>query len=114
MPLVENDNVIKAFPPDRTDHAFSICVLPRGARRRRSIANAHRSNSSYKNIAVSPIPIADQILGNRAQRKPADWLGGNRYLSGAIPMTGFALLAGLPTALLGSQHQGQKASLCLS
>jgi hypothetical protein len=38
--------------------------LPWGARRRRSIANAHRSNSSYKNIAVSAIPIADQILGS--------------------------------------------------
>lgn len=25
---------------------------------------------------------------DRAQRKPADWLGGNRYLGGAIPMTG--------------------------
>ena len=23
-----------------------------------------------------------------AQRQPADWLGGNRYLGGAIPMTG--------------------------
>src|SRR4029077_15768927 len=64
MPLAENDDVVKAFPPDRTDQPFSICVLPRGARRRRSIANAHRSNSSYKNIAVSPIAIADQLWGS--------------------------------------------------
>ncbi len=64
MPLTENDNVIKTLPSDRTDEPFSISVLPWGARRRRSIANAHRSKSSYKNIAVSPIPIADQILGS--------------------------------------------------
>src|SRR5262249_52376282 len=25
---------------------------------------------------------------DKAQRKPADWLGGNRYLGGAIPITG--------------------------
>lgn len=25
---------------------------------------------------------------DKAQRQPADWLGGNRYLGGAIPMTG--------------------------
>src|SRR6266436_4623859 len=40
MPLAEHDNVVKAFPSDRTDQPFSISVLPWGARRRRSIANA--------------------------------------------------------------------------
>jgi hypothetical protein len=40
MPLAEHNNVVKAFPSDRTDQPFSISVLPWGARRRRSIANA--------------------------------------------------------------------------
>jgi hypothetical protein len=39
--LAEHNNVVKAFPADRTDQPFSISILPRGARRRRSIANAH-------------------------------------------------------------------------
>src|SRR5882672_5668714 len=64
MPLAEHNNVVKALPSDRADKSFSKSVLPWGTWRRRSIANAHRSHSSYKNIAVSPIPVADQILGS--------------------------------------------------
>src|SRR5437588_5474515 len=29
MPLAEHDNVVKTFPPDRTDRPFTISVLPR-------------------------------------------------------------------------------------
>ena len=39
--LAAYNNVVKAFPADRTDQPFSISILPEGARRRRSIANAH-------------------------------------------------------------------------
>jgi hypothetical protein len=41
--LAEHNNVVKAFPADRTDQPFSISILPRGARRRRSIATIDRS-----------------------------------------------------------------------
>ena len=30
--LAEYNNVVKAFPSDRTDQPFSISILPRGAR----------------------------------------------------------------------------------
>src|SRR4030081_450680 len=33
MPLAEHDNVVKTFPPDRTDRPFAISVLPRRSRR---------------------------------------------------------------------------------
>ena len=39
--LAEHDNVVKAFPSDRTDQPFGISVLPWGTRRRRLITNAH-------------------------------------------------------------------------
>jgi hypothetical protein len=39
--LAEHDNVVKAFPSDRTDQPFGVSVLPWGTRRRRPIANAH-------------------------------------------------------------------------
>src|SRR4051794_30936847 len=61
MPLAEYNNMVKALPPDRTDQPFSICVLPWRARRRRSITNAHGSNSSNKDFAIGPVPVADQI-----------------------------------------------------
>ena len=63
MPLAEHNNVVKALPSDRADKSFSISVLPWGARWRRSIANADRSKSSDEDLALGPIPVADQIAG---------------------------------------------------
>ena len=63
MALAEHDNVVKAFPSDRTDQPFGTSILPRGAWRRWSVANAHRSKSSDENFAIRSIAIADQIAG---------------------------------------------------
>jgi len=46
MPLAEHDNVVKTFPPDRTDRPFTISVLPRRSRRGWPIPNAHRPKSA--------------------------------------------------------------------
>src|ERR1700716_255372 len=64
VPLSEHNNVVKAFPSDRTDQPFGTSILPRGAWRRWSVANAHRSKSSDEDIAIGPIAIADQIVGS--------------------------------------------------
>ena len=61
--LAEHYNVVKAFPADRTDQPFSISVLPWRARRRRSIANAHGSQSSDEDLAIGTIPVTDEIAG---------------------------------------------------
>jgi hypothetical protein len=39
--FAEHDNVVEAFPSDRTDQSFGIPVLPWRPWRRRLIANAH-------------------------------------------------------------------------
>src|SRR5258708_24897613 len=64
VPLSEHNNVVKAFPSDRTDQPFGVSILPRGAWRCWSVANAHRSKSSDEDIAIGPIAVADQIVGN--------------------------------------------------
>src|SRR6202040_2022582 len=64
VPLSEHDNVVKAFPSDRTDQPFSISILPRGARRRRSIADAHRSESADKDLPISAVPVTNEIAGS--------------------------------------------------
>ncbi len=69
VPLSEHNNVVKAFPSDRTDQPFGTSILPRGAWRRWSVANANRSKSSDEDIAIGPIAIADQIVGARSQPK---------------------------------------------
>ncbi len=40
------------LPSDRTDQPFGTSILPRGAWRRWSVANAHRSKSSDEDIAT--------------------------------------------------------------
>src|SRR6202040_1337964 len=62
--LAEHNNVVKAFPSDRTDQPFGICVLPRGARRRRSIADAYRSESADKDLTIGPVPVTNEIAGS--------------------------------------------------
>src|ERR1700730_11337402 len=62
--LAEYNNVVKAFPSDRTDQSFSICVLPRGTRRCRSVANAHRSKSTDKDLTVGAVPVTNEIAGS--------------------------------------------------
>src|SRR5882757_4930806 len=60
MPLSEHNSVVKAFASDRTDQPFGTPILPRGAWRRWSVANAHRSKSSDENVAID-VPVVNQI-----------------------------------------------------
>ena len=62
--LAECNNVVKAFPSDRTDQPFSISILPRGARRRGSIADAYRSESADKNVTIGAVPVTNEIAGS--------------------------------------------------
>src|SRR6201985_366875 len=62
--LAEHNNVVKAFPSDRTDQPFSISILPRGARRRRSIADAYRSESADKNLPKGAATAENEIEGS--------------------------------------------------
>jgi hypothetical protein len=45
--LVEDDNMIKAFPSDRADQEF--CVLPWRSRRGWSVTNAHGAKPPFEN-----------------------------------------------------------------
>ena len=62
--LAEHNNVVKAFPADRTDQPFGISVLPRGARRCWSVANAHRSESADKDLTIGPVPVTNETAGS--------------------------------------------------
>ena len=63
MPLAENDHLVETLASNRADQPFGMPILPRRARRYRSVANAHRANAARKCLAVDPIPITDEVLG---------------------------------------------------
>src|ERR1700676_4427826 len=62
--LAKYNNVVKAFPSDRTDQPFGICVLPRGKRRCWPVANAYRSESADKDLTIGPVPVTNEIAGS--------------------------------------------------
>src|ERR1700739_4717136 len=63
--LAKYNNMVKAFPSDRTDQPFSISILTRGARRRRSIADAHRSESADEDLTIGAVPVTNEIAGSQ-------------------------------------------------
>jgi hypothetical protein len=62
MPLAEHDNVVKTFPPDRTDRPFTISVLPRRSRRGWPIPNAHRPKEADEDVSVEGVAVTNDVL----------------------------------------------------
>src|SRR6266478_10226217 len=97
MPLAEHDNVVKTFPPDRTDRSFTISVLPRRSRRGWPIPNAHRPKAADEDVTVDGVAVTNDVsrryfptsagaksiqpLG--AQSLPATGFGGDRVAESA-------------------------------
>src|SRR5262245_11916992 len=61
MPFAEDNHVIKAVPPDRTDQPLRVSILPRRPRRTRAVPYAHRPKASDEGLAVCPVSISDEI-----------------------------------------------------
>src|SRR6187397_140627 len=62
MPLAKHDHMIEALASDRADPSFGIAVLPRRSRRYRSVANAHRAETTRKCLAVDAVAIANEVI----------------------------------------------------
>src|SRR6266480_4964669 len=69
MPLADDQNMIQALTPKRSDQPFSVWVLPRRPRGYGSVTNAHRSNSTLEGLAIGTIIVAHQIDGCRVPRE---------------------------------------------
>jgi hypothetical protein len=62
MPLAEHDDVVKTFPPDRTDCPFTISVLPWRSRRGWPIPNAHRPKAADEDVTVDGVAVTNDVL----------------------------------------------------
>ena len=63
--LPEHHDVVEALPSDRANQTFRIAVLPGRARRRRAIANAQRLKAAGEDVAVTGIPVTNQMGGDQ-------------------------------------------------
>ena len=63
--LVDNDNVIQAFPPDRSDHPFGVGILPGRVRSAQHFVDAKPGGRLAKYFAVNAVAVAQQKTRSR-------------------------------------------------
>ena len=62
MPLAEHDDVVKTFPPDRTDQPFQQYPFCQGeARRGWPIPNAHRPKAADEDVTVDGVAVTNDV-----------------------------------------------------
>ena len=59
MSLAQDDEVIEALAPNRSDRPFSEAILPRCQGRYRFVPDAHSTNSAQGDVAINAIAIPD-------------------------------------------------------
>ena len=69
MPLVEDDQMVRAFAPHDVDQAFHIRILPRAPRIRDDLFHTHRDHGRAERLPVCAVPVADQVPRRRVPRK---------------------------------------------
>src|SRR6204780_652370 len=62
MRLAQDNDVVHAFTPDRSDQPFGKAILPRRGRCGRLVPDAHGAQSARDDAAIDPVAIADQVV----------------------------------------------------
>src|SRR5882672_1153138 len=73
--LAQDNHMIDALAPDRSDQPFGKPILPRRGWRGRLVPDPHGAKSACDNAAIDPIPIADEVVRSLIPGK------GLRYLT---------------------------------
>ena len=61
MRLAQDNDVIHALTPDRSDQPFGKAILPRRGWCGRLVPDAHGAQSAYNDAAIDPVPIAYEV-----------------------------------------------------
>src|SRR6202166_2852025 len=79
VPLSEHNNVVKAFPSDRSDQPFGKAVLTGRGWRGRLVPDAHGAQSACDEAAIDPVAIADEVTRRFIPRKCLRYLTCNPF-----------------------------------
>ena len=63
MSFTENDDVVEALPPDRSDQTLTIWILPRRAGGCDDFLDAHRLDAPDEVSAEDAIMVTQQLAG---------------------------------------------------
>src|SRR5262245_29590257 len=106
VPFAEDQNMVKTFPPDRSDDALRISVLPWRARRDRTVADAHGAHTPDEGWAVSTITIANKMARCLSPAVGLGQLLGNPF---CVRMSGHDQPHQLSTRMLQNQKSIQQS-----
>ena len=62
VPFAQDNHMVHALAPDRSDQPFSEAILPSRRWCSRLVPDAHGTQSACDDVAVDAIPITDQVL----------------------------------------------------
>jgi hypothetical protein len=76
MHLAQGNDVVRTLTPDRSDQPFGKAILPGRGWRGRLVPDAHGAQSACDDVAIDPIPIADEVARSFIPRKVFDLRSG--------------------------------------
>src|SRR5450631_1131014 len=79
MHFAQDNHMIDALAPDRSDQPFGKAILPRRGWRDRLVPDAHGAKSACDNAPIDPIPIADEVVRSLIPRKRLRYLTCNPF-----------------------------------
>src|SRR5258706_11050548 len=74
MFLAQNNNVVHALPPDRSEQPFGKAILPRRSWCARLVPDPHGAQSACDDCTVDPIAIPDHVTRSSIPRKRLGYL----------------------------------------
>src|SRR5216684_8608600 len=79
MRLAQDNDVVQAFTPKRSDQPFHKAILPGRGRCGRLVPDAHGTQSARDNAAIDPVAIADEVVRSLIPRKRLRYLTCNPF-----------------------------------
>ncbi len=61
VPLIEDDDLVQALAPDRTDDPFDVRILPGGSGSRHDLLDAHGGYRGPEGGAVNAVSVPDKV-----------------------------------------------------
>src|SRR4029434_8943803 len=84
MAFVDHNDVIEAFPSNRSDDALGEGILPGRPRSDENLAHPQAFHPSCEHVAVDCVPITEQVLGRSLLREALDQLVGGPGGGGVV------------------------------
>ena len=69
MCLAQDNEVVQALAPDRSDQPFGNAILPGRGWCGRLVPDAHGAQSARDDAAIDPVAIADEVVRSLIPRK---------------------------------------------